>query len=166
MKSTQHSRSVSLVLAAVASCGVIVGLALSGPAEATQTEQRIKWSNTMLVQLAVEDLDRAVEFYTQTLGLRLQERNDAIQWARIDIGIPNVTIGLGAGKTVKGSGSVSFNLGVEDINAARAALEAKGVVFLGPTMNIPGVVQLADFLDPDGNKIRLAGHSDGYGEGE
>jgi predicted enzyme related to lactoylglutathione lyase len=126
-------------------------------------EHAVKHQGTMLVQLTVANLDRAVEFYTETLGLKLESRDDSIQWARIDPGIKNVTIGLGVG-TSQGSGTVSINLGVSDLDSARAALEGAGVEFLGPTIEIPGVVRLADFYDPDGNKIRLAGHSAGFGE--
>ncbi len=43
---------------------------------------------------------------------------------------------------------------------ARVALEARGVVFRGPTQVIPGKVALARFADPDGNVLRLAGRSD------
>lgn len=39
----------------------------------------------------------------------------------------------------------------------RAGLEAKGVLFQGPTQVIPGKVRLATFKDPDGYTVRLAG---------
>jgi predicted enzyme related to lactoylglutathione lyase len=58
---------------------------------------------------------------------------------------------------VEGSGTTSLNISVRDIEAARSALEGRGVEFTGPIIDIPGVVRLADFRDPDGNKIRLAG---------
>ena len=121
-------------------------------------EERVNWQNTLLVQLHVADLDRAIEFYTETLGFTLQQRIDELRWARIDTGIENVIIGLGVGESA-GSGTVSLNFAVGNIEHARTLLERRGVVFDGPTINIPGVVQLADFADPDGNKIRLAGHS-------
>jgi hypothetical protein len=35
-------------------------------------------------------------------------------------------------------------------------VEERGVKFSGPTINIPDKVKLADFTDPDGNRIRLA----------
>jgi len=134
-----------------------------GSATAREHE-RVAWQPTLLVQLGVSDLDRAIEFYTDTLEFRLEERNDQLNWARIDIGMPDVTIGLGAVAEPAGSGTASFNIGVTDIDAARALLESRGVEFLGPTIRIPGVVELADFRDPDGNKIRLAGHSPGHGD--
>lgn len=125
-------------------------------AVAGQSGAEPRWSGTLLTQVAVTDLDRSVAFYTETLGFTLQRRNDSLQWARIDTGIPNVIIGLGVQPAAKGSGTLSLNFGVEDIDAARAALEAKGVVFNGETMTVPGVVRLAELTDPDGNRIRLA----------
>ena len=137
---------------------------LSPPASAADGAAGDRWASTLLVQLAVSDLDRSIEFYTKTLGFELEARNDELEWARIKVGISGVTIGLGTATPPEGSGSVSLNFGVRNIEKTRAELEAQGVEFLGPTINIPGVVQLADFHDPDGNKIRLAGHSAGYGE--
>lgn len=55
-----------------------------------------------------------------------------------------------------GSGTVSKNIGVVDIEAARKTLEQRGVVFKSETITIPGIVKLADCTDPDGNRIRLA----------
>lgn len=116
----------------------------------------LDYEGTLLVQLAVSDLDRAIAFYRDVLGFRLEERDDALKWARIDPGIEGLTVGLGEQPEPAGSGGVSLNFGVADVDAARAALEARGVEFTGPTLTIPGVVRLADFQDPDGNRIRLA----------
>ena len=52
--------------------------------------------------------------------------------------------------------ALSLNFSVRDIAEARTRLETRGVVFKGETMTIEGVVKLADFDDPDGNRIRLA----------
>ena len=43
---------------------------------------------------------------------------------------------------------------VEDVEAARAELEAKGVEFLGETFDT-GVCYMAFFSDPDGNNLML-----------
>ena len=45
-------------------------------------------------------------------------------------------------------------LHVEDVAAARAELEAKGVVFGGETFDT-GVCHMALFTDPDGNDLML-----------
>ena len=46
--------------------------------------------------------------------------------------------------------------GVVDIDVARAELEGKGVRFDGDTIELPGMVKLASFFDPDGNRYMLA----------
>jgi len=43
------------------------------------------------------------------------------------------------------------------LTASRAAVEARGVKFAGPTHVIPGKVSLAEFADPDGHRLRFAG---------
>ena len=45
-------------------------------------------------------------------------------------------------------------LHVDDVAAARAALEAKGVEFMGDTFDT-GVCHMALFTDPDGNGLML-----------
>ena len=45
-------------------------------------------------------------------------------------------------------------LHVDDVAAARAELEKKGVEFLGETLDT-GVCQMALFRDPDGNDLML-----------
>jgi predicted enzyme related to lactoylglutathione lyase len=55
-------------------------------------------------------------------------------------------------------------LRVEDVAAAREELEAKGVEFIGETVDT-GVCHMATFRDPDGNELvlhrRYAPYADG-----
>lgn len=115
------------------------------------------WQPQLLVQLRVSDLDRAIAFYRDTLGFELYHRNDELHWAKLHAPVQNVSIGVGVAPEAPGSGGMSLNFAVGNIDRAREILESKGVVFDGPTINIPNVVRLADFKDPDGNRIRLAG---------
>ena len=130
-----------------------LSLALFLPAPA------VDYRPSLLVQLQVADLDRSIRFYTETLGFKVTERRDDLQFAHVDCGISGLQLGLSAGgSTPPLPGSVALNFGVKgDIEVARKALEAKGVVFKGPTVVIAGKVRLAEFRDPDGYKIRLAG---------
>jgi predicted enzyme related to lactoylglutathione lyase len=44
---------------------------------------------------------------------------------------------------------------VDDLDAARAALEAKGVEFLEHVGEVEGFARFASFLDPDGNTVQI-----------
>jgi predicted enzyme related to lactoylglutathione lyase len=48
----------------------------------------------------------------------------------------------------------SLPLRVQDVHAARADLESKGVTFVGDTLDT-GVCHMAIFADPDGNQLLL-----------
>ena len=50
---------------------------------------------------------------------------------------------------------VTLTWGVNDIESARKTPEADDVRFHGPTQEIPGMVKLATFYDPDGNTYML-----------
>jgi len=106
----------------------------------------------------VSDMNRAVEFYTKTLGLGLQFRA-ADHWASIDAG-KGLAIGLhlGGAENKPGThGGISLGLSVTmPVEHAVSALKAKGVTFKGPVRQ-DGPMKLAFFSDQDGNDLYLAG---------
>jgi catechol 2,3-dioxygenase-like lactoylglutathione lyase family enzyme len=155
------SREVSMrvPLASAAACAIAAYL-VTGRAEPAAV---VRWQPSLLVQLAVSDLDRSIRFYTETLGFQVTERRDDLQFAHIACGVPGLQLGLSAGGArPPDPGAIVLNFGVQgDIEAARQALQARDIVFDGPTVVIPGKVRLAAFRDPDGYRIRLAGHDVG-----
>ncbi len=99
-----------------------------------------------------QDADRARAFYVDTLGLRPDARAQYECWAGdtclglwepAKVGMPFVA--------QKGN---PFPLGVDDVPAARAALEQKGVTFFGDILDT-GVCHMTFFEDPDGNDLML-----------
>ena len=104
----------------------------------------------------VSDMNRAVEFYTQTLGLRLDFRAGD-HWAQIKAG--PLTIGLhpasprGSAPGSHGAISIGFLVN-ESIDLVVQRLKAKRVEFDGPVRD-DGTVRLAFFGDPDGNELYL-----------
>ena len=58
------------------------------------------------------------------------------------------------GRTFAPQNNAHVALHVDDVAAARAELEAKGVEFVGDTFDT-GVCHMAFFNDPDGNDLML-----------
>ena len=107
------------------------------------------------VGVPTRDLAAAVEFYGTTVGLPrsvyMKERN----YAEFETG--NVTLSLfhpeQFGLEYKPNAN-ALGLHVDDVAAARAELESRGVEFAGETLDT-GVCHMAFFADPDGNAMML-----------
>lgn len=115
-----------------------------------------QYAGDITLASSVKDLDASIAWFKDILGFDLSVRVDEAGWAEVSTPTPGVTIGLGQNEEVDGQGGTTPVFGVVDIAAARAELEGKDVRFDGETMEIPGMVKLATFFDPDGNSYMLA----------
>jgi predicted enzyme related to lactoylglutathione lyase len=109
------------------------------------------------VNLFVRDLERAVDFYQNKLGLPLRFRDDrfgyaafatpgaGLSLARVDPDDQGALVGRHTG----------VGLGVPDIHAAHAELAGRGVEFTMAPTRQPWGGLLATFRDPDGNVLYL-----------
>ncbi len=98
----------------------------------------------------VSDLDRAVHFYQDVLGLRLTSRDFV---ARFDLDGVLVELVPGSQKHPAGNANARLTLRVDDIETAVAELRAQGVAVGAPQPKANGV--LATIRDPDENEICL-----------
>ncbi|MFG0275255.1 MAG: VOC family protein [Phycisphaerales bacterium] len=105
--------------------------------------------------LQVADLGKAMAWYQEVLGFEPLYRMDEMAWAEMRSPVARVHLGLSQVESPEVKGGATLTWGVTDIDATRATLEAKDVRFDGETMTIPGMVSLATFFDPDGNKHML-----------
>jgi predicted enzyme related to lactoylglutathione lyase len=112
----------------------------------------IAYNQQLNCAMDVSDLDRAVDWYTRVLGFKLNNRIDAINFAIIGTPVEGVVLGLSKVDGPPHTDGVTLTWGVTDIEAAEAALKAAGAQPDGPIRDIPGVVRLLPFSDPDGNK--------------
>lgn len=97
----------------------------------------------------VAGLEAAKRFYGEVLGL--EPGFEMPGWA--EFGSPGMSIGLAEGPA---GGGATVVLEVADLDSEMARLRAAGVEFCGPVEEIPGVVRLAAFTDPSGNRLQLA----------
>jgi predicted enzyme related to lactoylglutathione lyase len=103
----------------------------------------------------VKDYPTAVEFYGSILDLEQSADYGKIPGGEFETGNLTLTVldAAAVGREFKPSGHpIAFR--VDDVEAARAELEASGVEFLGETMD-SGVCLQAPFKDPDGNVLIL-----------
>ena len=109
----------------------------------------------LTLSMTVSDLDQAIEWYRDTLGLELIYKVDEIAWAEMKSPVERVNIGLGAGEEKARSGNTVPTFGVSDIAASKAHLEGKGVRLDGDIQEYPGMVKLLTFYDRDDNALML-----------
>jgi catechol 2,3-dioxygenase-like lactoylglutathione lyase family enzyme len=111
------------------------------------------------VSIPVTDLDASASFYGDVLGLRRsklwQRPGQEAMGAEFEPG--TVTLALidcaKIGIEFKPT-SVPIALHVDDFDAARTALESRGVEFQGETID-SGVCNMIAFRDPDGNALMI-----------
>jgi predicted enzyme related to lactoylglutathione lyase len=107
------------------------------------------------VGIPTRDIARASTFYGETLGLPRSVYFEDRHFSEYETG--NLTLSVyNAEKMgiphVTNSNPVAFH--VDDVHAARAMLEERGVSFHGETLDT-GVCHMALFADPDGNSLML-----------
>jgi catechol 2,3-dioxygenase-like lactoylglutathione lyase family enzyme len=109
-------------------------------------------SSLDFVAVPSTDAARSRAFYVDTLGLRADDRARFEFWVgETCFGIwEPATMGMPFAPLIAGH----IALHVDDVVAARAALEEKGVAFAGDTFDT-GVCHMALFADPDGNGLML-----------
>lgn len=114
-----------------------------------------------VVRVFVTDWDRAVRFYTETLGIPTTFRSDEMGWAQLATGEGQLALERTAPGDVEADELVGRFVGVSlqvpDIEAAHKTLVERGVEFLAPPEPQPWGGVLAHFRDPDGNVITLFG---------
>jgi catechol 2,3-dioxygenase-like lactoylglutathione lyase family enzyme len=112
----------------------------------------MEFQRTDFVSVPVADMERAKAFYRDTLGFHSADWDDG--WPEIETG--NVSLYL-VDPTVMGNEfaphTAPIALRVDDVAAAKAELEGRGVEFAGG--HDTGVCHMAFFSDSEGNALML-----------
>lgn len=112
-------------------------------------------SGVDFVYLPTRDFEAASEFYGSVLGLPRTASYGRIPGGEFETG--NLTLQVIESEAIGRTFQPSKNpiaLHVDDVAAARAELEGRGVAFSGDTID-SGVCHMAVFEDPDGNLLML-----------
>jgi predicted enzyme related to lactoylglutathione lyase len=111
----------------------------------------------------LRDFERAVRFYSETLGMKLSIRNDQVGWAQLQLEGADLALELDRGERDDGDDDdmvgrfVGVSLAVNDIEQTYRSLRKRGVDFVAPPERMPWGGILAHFRDPDRNVLTLVG---------
>lgn len=112
-------------------------------------------SGVDFIGIPTRDLETAVAFYGETLGLHRSAYRPDRNHAEFETG--NLTLNIMNAERMGLEHHAVRNaiaLHVDDVAAARARLQEAGVQFHGDTFDT-GVCHMAFFADPDGNALML-----------
>ena len=116
------------------------------------------------VSVLTQDLQRAKQFYVETLGLEVETEGDS----DMELSCGQVTLDVFDPSSIGQAFAPSpagIALRVPDVAEAMKKLEEAGVTFAFPEAYDSGVCHMAFFKDPDGNSLilhhRHAPYSDG-----
>jgi lactoylglutathione lyase len=100
----------------------------------------------------VADMDRAVAFYRDTVGLELKFASPG--WSEFATGA--TTLALHPASEENPAGTTHLGLHADDIAAAHRKLDSAGVRFTRPPTPEHGIT-LAEFVDSEGARVSLSG---------
>ena len=112
-------------------------------------------AGTDFVAIPTQDIDRAVAFYRDVLGLEQSKQWGSMPAYEFETG--NLTLALmqtDAFGVEFSPNATPIALHVDDFEAAKAELESRGVEFQTDTID-SGVCYQAIFTDPDGNALDI-----------
>lgn len=110
-------------------------------------------SGVATVWMPVDDMSRAVKFYSETLGLTVKNEGD--DWSELDAN--GLMIGLNGREATHGSGSGGAMLTLQpdgDLFDEVVRLSDAGVEFAGDVAQRPWG-KIATFKDSEGNDLQL-----------
>ena len=112
-------------------------------------------TGTDFVVVATKDFDVAVEFYGNVLGLPESKRWGKMPAAEFETGTLTIAVLQSDAFGLEfRANNHPIALRVDDVQAARTQLEARGIEFKGEIVD-SGVCHQAYFADPDGNALIL-----------
>jgi predicted enzyme related to lactoylglutathione lyase len=114
--------------------------------------------NIELVWIVVADFKKALQFYTEIVGLTIQNSNEEFGWAELK-GKEGAILGIAQASAecpiAPGSNAV-VTFTVDDIQKAIEELRTKDIELVGDIQEVPGHVKLQLFKDKDNNHFQYA----------
>ena len=129
----------------------------------TMKGKRGKITRIWLAMIEVSDMDKAVEFYHDILGLPIAL--DAREFNHVEVGPDEPLAKIGLHLTDKKSDerkTTGVVFDTDNIHALCEILKERGVVFTQEPTKMPWGSIVADFLDPFNNELEVVQDPDHY----
>lgn len=117
----------------------------------------MKIKGIFLGWIVVKNMDSAIKFYTQVMGLTLKEHSKEYGWAELS-GPDGAILGIAQENqefNMKAGTNAVMTITVDNIVKAIEDLKKKGANLQGDVMEIPGEVKLQSLVDADGNMFQI-----------
>ena len=113
-----------------------------------------------LAWIVVNDIKKAIEFYTETVGLKLMEFHEQYGWAELEGNEGGARIGIAQKQPTSEDGvepgqNAVVTFTVSNIEKAVADLTKKGAKLVGKVQEVPGHVKMQTVCDADGNRFQM-----------
>ncbi len=109
--------------------------------------------------IVVSDLNKAKDFFTEVVGLKVLNVSEGFGWAELGGENGGAVVGLAEESPmmegIVAGGNAVITLTVNDADKMAEDLEKKGVELVGEMMEVPGHVKLQMFKDQDGNLLQI-----------
>lgn len=107
--------------------------------------------------IVVSDLKKALEFYTEVMGLKLVELQEQFGWAELQGKEGGMRLGIAQASPHEpeaGKNAV-VTMTVDNLERAKSYIEKNGALFIGDVLEIPDQVKMQTFADVDGNRFQI-----------
>ncbi len=114
-----------------------------------------------LIWISVADLQKAVKFYSEVVGLKVLEMHEDEHMGWAELGNAKgggALLGIarhGHHSPVPAGGNAVITLTVPDLDLASSDMKKKGAKIVGEVQEVPGHVKMQLFIDQDGNHCQL-----------
>lgn len=114
--------------------------------------------SSTLAWIVVTDLEKAIRFFTEVVGLKVLNRADEWGWAELAGHDGGSQLGIALASmetTVKPGQNAIMTFTVADIVKSKSEMSQRGAKLVGDILEVPGHVKLQFFEDQDGNLFQL-----------
>lgn len=108
--------------------------------------------------IVVSDLEKALKYFTEVVGLKLNSHHPEFGWAELSAPEGGSLLGIAQAndrEAIPAGQNAVMCMTVANIQQAKADMAKKGAIFVGDVMEVPGACKLQTFKDADGNMFQL-----------